>query len=320
MGGGGEGEDHGGGCQVVDCMALRKCGRSKEDLIDLARARWRVAIGTFGDDVLFGGGKVAYSQASRVVARSRAALAHTIVRTRPDLVGSARTCDYFSASSARCQIPPATPIVSRELCPLSAIARPSPSPREVGEKAATLVARCDIKKGELRLAPFSKVAVEKLSTGDDLQIQTLNSNGCICVVTAPSGFEHGGVKYATVLKGKRENIGEDKSAPCPFWFVTVLPKGAHNCEVEMYEVKVDGHTLHVPTIVNVNNISEGDVISTFSVSAPQRRDDGDTNGNADGKGGKGDKGGKGGTGGKGGKAVGRGNAVAGQAPRKRKRG
>ena len=59
-------------------------------------------------------------------------------------------------------------------------------------------------------------------------------------------------------------------------------------------MEVGGHKLHVPTIINVKSISEGDVISTFSVSAPQRRDDGDTNGNADGKGGKGDKGGKGG--------------------------
>ena len=67
---------HGGcDCQVVECAANRAFMQSKEFLGDLMIARVRTMMGAFGEDMIFGGGKVVYRQAPRSVTRSRAALA-----------------------------------------------------------------------------------------------------------------------------------------------------------------------------------------------------------------------------------------------------
>ena len=64
-------------CRVVECAANRAFMQSKEFMGDLMLARVRVMMGGLSDDLIFGGGKVVYKQAPRIVTRSRATLAPT---------------------------------------------------------------------------------------------------------------------------------------------------------------------------------------------------------------------------------------------------
>ena len=65
------------GCQVVECAANRAFMQSKEFIGEMMIARVRVALGGLSEDWIFGGGKVVYAQAPRIVTRSRATLAPT---------------------------------------------------------------------------------------------------------------------------------------------------------------------------------------------------------------------------------------------------
>ena len=63
------------GCQVIECTANRAFLQSKEYMGDLMVARVRAALGGLSEDWIFGGDKVVYEQAPRIVTRSRATLA-----------------------------------------------------------------------------------------------------------------------------------------------------------------------------------------------------------------------------------------------------
>ena len=61
--------------QFIECAANRAFMHTKEFIGDLTIARVRVALGGVSEDWIFGGGKVVYEQAPRIVTRSRATLA-----------------------------------------------------------------------------------------------------------------------------------------------------------------------------------------------------------------------------------------------------
>ena len=61
--------------QYIECTVNRAFMQTKEYIGDLMIARVRAALGGLSEDWIFGGGKVVYEQAPRIVTRSRATLA-----------------------------------------------------------------------------------------------------------------------------------------------------------------------------------------------------------------------------------------------------